>query len=278
MFEKEKIEEILNGLITRRVAVEKQLSQYPEGELKVRRQTKNGKEYTTFYLEMPKEPGKVRRERKTISRDTERLRIMARKQYLQTLLEQLDGNIAALQETIGILENTSTGAILSALDPVIQKEIVFQKQTEYRMPEDSEEAREHLEWIKAPYVKNPKNPEHLKHRTSTGELVRSKSEVLIYEKLKEYKMASRYDSALQAGNKVIYPDFTIRRTDGKIFYWEHAGRCDLQNYRKEILWKMKEYEKIGIGQWDNLILTFDVGDGMIDLREIESIIQMKLII
>ena len=89
-------------------------------------------------------------------------------------------------------------------------------------------------------------------------------------------MASRYDSALQAGNKVIYPDFTIRRTDGKIFYWEHAGRCDLQNYRKEILWKMKEYEKIGIGQWDNLILTFDVGDGMIDLREIESMIQIKL--
>ena len=41
---------------------------------------------------------------------------------------------------------------------------------------------------------------------------------------------------------------------------------------------MKEYEKIGIGQWDNLILTFDVEDGRIDLREIESIIQMKLIV
>ena len=53
MFEREGIEEILNGLITKRAAVEKQLLNYPEGDLKVRRQWKKEKEYMTFYLEMP---------------------------------------------------------------------------------------------------------------------------------------------------------------------------------------------------------------------------------
>lgn len=278
MFEKDRTEEILNGLITKRDAVENQLLKYPDGELKVRRQWKKGKEYTTFYLEMPQKPGNIRKERKNISRDATRLRDMARKKYLQTVLERLDENIIALKETIANLEDTSTEAILASLDPAIREEVVFQKQKEYRLPDDNALAEALLEWVKAPYIKNPKYPQYLKHHTSTGELVRTKSEALIYEKLKEFKLAYRYESQLMAGDTAIYPDFTIRRTDGKIFYWEHAGRCDLQEYREEFLWKVRMYEGIGIGQWDNLIFTFDVGDGEIDIREIENIIKTKLVI
>ena len=51
MFEREGIEEILNGLITKRAAVEKQLLNYPEGDLKVRRQWKKEKEYIKSFLE-----------------------------------------------------------------------------------------------------------------------------------------------------------------------------------------------------------------------------------
>ena len=278
MFEREGIEEILNGLITKRAAVEKQLLNYPEGTLKVRRQWKKEKEYTTFYLEMPQKPGDVRRERKNISKDADRLRVMARKEYLQTALERLEGNIIALQEILGNFEDTSTEGILSGLDPAIQKEIVFQKQKEYLLPDDPAEAKALLEWIREPYPKNPNYSQYLKHRTSTGELVRTKSEALIYEKLKEYKLAYRYENQLMAGNTAIYPDFTIRRTDGKIFYWEHAGRCDLQSYRDDLIWKIRAYESIGIGQWDNLIISFDVEDGRIDMREVESQIKNKLII
>lgn len=278
MFEREGIEEILNGLITKRAAVEKQLLNYPEGDLKVRRQWKKEKKYMTFYLEMPQKPGDVRRERKNISKDADRLRVMARKEYLQTALERLEGNIIALQEMLDNLEDTSTEGILSGLDPAIQKEIVFQKQKEYLLPDDPAEAKALLEWIREPYPKNPNYSQYLKHRTSTGELVRTKSEALIYEKLKEYKLAYRYENQLMAGNTAIYPDFTIRRTDGKIFYWEHAGRCDLQSYRDDLIWKIKTYESLGIGQWDNLIISFDVEDGRIDMREVESQIKNKLII
>lgn len=278
MFEKEQMEKIFNGLTRKKGAVEKQLSQYPEGQLKTRRQFFKGKEYTSFYVELPQRSGEIRRQRKNVTKDRELVRVMARKAYLSNSLERLDGNIIALKETIANLEDTSTEAILASLDPAIRKEVVFQKQKEYRLPDDNALAEALLEWVKAPYIKNPKYPQYLKHHTSTGELVRTKSEALIYEKLKEFKLAYRYESQLMAGDTAIYPDFTIRRTDGKIFYWEHAGRCDLQEYREEFLWKVRMYEGIGIGQWDNLIFTFDVGDGEIDIREIENIIKTKLVI
>ncbi len=278
MFEKEQLEVFSNGLTRKRDDVGKQLSQYPEGQLKVQRKWYKGKEYTYFFIELPKRPGDKRKPRVNITRDKEMVRIMSRKEYLQSAMERLDGDIAALQEAMISMEGTSTEEILSSLDPAVQKEIVFQKQQEYRLPEDPEAARAMMEWVKAPYIKNSNHPEHLKHRTSTGEFTRSKSEVLIYEKLKEFMMAFRYDGQLRIGEEAIYPDFTIYRTDGKIFYWEHAGRCDLQQYRDEFMWKLKLYESVGIGQWDNLIVSFDVGDGMIDMREIEAKIRNKLMV
>lgn len=278
MFERDQMEKILYELTRKRCAVEKQLSQYPAGELRVKRQRKKDRNYTYLYIEFPKQPGEVRCQRKNITKDKEMVCIMARKEYLRASMERLNWDIAVLQEAINNLEDTSTEKILSSLDPAIQKEIVFQKQKEYLLPDDPEAARKLMEWINAPYTKNPKNPEHLKHRTSTGEFTRSKSEVLIYEKLKEYKLAYRYDGQLLIGDEAIYPDFTIMRADGKIFYWEHAGRCDLQQYRDEIMWKLRLFESVGIGQWDNLILTFDVEDGKIDMREIERLIQNKLLV
>ena len=278
MLEKEQMEQIYNELTRNGLAVEKQLLQYPEGQLKVRRQRNKGKEYTFFYVELPQKPGDVRRQRKNVTKDKETVRVMARKEYLRTALERINGNIDILHEVISCIEDTSTDGILSGLDPAIQKEIIFQKQKEYLLPDDPAEAEVLLKWVKAPYPKNPNYAHFLKHRTSTGELVRTKSEALIYEKLKEYKLAYRYENQLMAGDTAIYPDFTIRRTDGKIFYWEHAGRCDLQSYRDDLIWKIKTYESIGIGQWDNLIISFDVEDGRIDMREVESQIRNKLII
>lgn len=278
MLEKEEMEHFFNELTRKSLVVEKQLSQYPEGQLKVRRQRYKGKEYTFFYVELPQMPGEVRRQRKNITKDEELVRIMARKEYLRTALERMNGNIDILHEAISCIEDTSTEGILSGLDPAIQKEIVFQKQKEFLLPDDPAAVEALLEWVKAPYPKNPNYPQFLKHRTSTGELVRTKSEALVYEKLKEYKLAYRYENQLMAGDIAIYPDFTIRRTDGKIFYWEHAGRCDLQRYRDDLIWKIRAYESIGIGQWDNLIISFDVEDGRIDMREVESQIRNKLII
>ena len=278
MNEKYQIQEILNGLTNSRSAVEKQLSKYPEGELRVRKQVKNGKIYTTLFLEHKQEKGEIRKSRSSITSNNELVQIMARKKYLQEKKNILDSNIEALQTAYELIENSEAEDILMHLDPEIRSQIEFNTQTVYRLPDDPKAANVLLKWVQEPSLKNPNYPEYLKHRTSTGELVRSKSEMLVYEKLKEYGIAFKYELPKQIGDTVFYPDFTIMRTDGKLFYWEHAGRCDLQSYRDEILWKTRMFESVGIGQWDNLIITYDTGDGQIDLREIEFIIKNKLII
>ena len=77
MLEKEQMEQIYNELTRNGLAVEKQLLQYPEGQLKVRRQRYKGKEYTFFYIELPQKPGDVRRQRKNVTKKNETVRMMA---------------------------------------------------------------------------------------------------------------------------------------------------------------------------------------------------------
>ncbi|MCR5010409.1 MAG: hypothetical protein K6A91_05690 [Clostridia bacterium] len=133
-------------------------------------------------------------------------------------------------------------------------------------------------WERGPYEKLNYRPEELRHTTSRGLRVRSKSELLIAEALYRYDLPFRYEQVYRTGNISISADFTIRRADGKVFIWEHEG---LINKRSYIEWQRKKaelYASVGFYLWDNLIVTYDTGDGSIDLRIVESEIRSKLMI
>lgn len=59
------------------------------------------------------------------------------------------------------------------------------------------------------------------HYTNRGELVRSKSEMIIANLLAQNEIPYEYEKALWLGNKRIHPDFTIE-LDFETYYWE---RC-----------------------------------------------------
>lgn len=83
------------------------------------------------------------------------------------------------------------------------------------------------QWLHMPFQSNPFHPENLIHKTASGKMVRSKSEVLIDLVLTTNHIPFHYESALVLGNSTIYPDFTILHPKtGKIFYWEHFGFMD----------------------------------------------------
>ena len=83
-------------------------------------------------------------------------------------------------------------------------------------------SQELSEWMNTPYIRNSKYPEHLIHKTCVGYKVRSKSESMICTYLSINKIPFRYECALTLGNKVYYPDFTIRHPKtAEIYYWEH---------------------------------------------------------
>ena len=84
--------------------------------------------------------------------------------------------------------------------------------------------------------------EGLIHRTERGDLVRSKSELVIADKLYARGLDYAYEQplALPSG-RTRYPDFTIAdHARGVNFYWEHLGMIDDQGYR--VRWEGKRAE------------------------------------
>ncbi len=81
------------------------------------------------------------------------------------------------------------------------------------------------------------------HEALSGDMLRSKSEVIIANLLHERGVPFRYEKPLFAGDGTLrLPDFTITWA-GKTYYWEHLGRLDLTDYAEA--WKQKRawYER-----------------------------------
>lgn len=108
------------------------------------------------------------------------------------------------------------------------------------------------------------------HRTLRGELVRSKSEVIIANMLHQHGIDYDYEKELWIENTRKIPDFTMDDPEsGELIYWEHCGMMNNAGYRKH--WEVKKsfYEDNGIIEGENLIVTYDQ-DGSIDSQEIEK--------
>ena len=132
------------------------------------------------------------------------------------------------------------------------------------------------EWGKAPYKRADFMEDGRTQITSRGLKVRSKSEAAICEILYANDIEFRYEEVIYLNGRRFVPDFIIRRkSDGKIFYWEHCGMMDDPAYRRKNREKLDWYEMNDIVPWDNLIVTYDK-DGTIDLSFIEAIVKAVL--
>jgi len=116
------------------------------------------------------------------------------------------------------------------------------------------------------------------HRTLKGDLVRSKSEVIIANMLYEARIDYEYEKELDLGDDGIrIPDFTIEDAEsGTCFYWEHCGMLGDAGYSKHWEEKKALYEKHDIIEDDNLIVSKDSLIGGIDSAEIKRLIAKYL--
>ena len=128
--------------------------------------------------------------------------------------------------------------------------------------------------------------ESLIHRTERGELVRSKSELVIADKLHARGIDYAYEKRLVLPNgKERYPDFTIADpASGITFYWEHLGMLADPGYRARWERKRNEYINAGILPHEDggdpagiLIETCDNSDGGLDSEHIAKIIEKLLV-
>lgn len=124
---------------------------------------------------------------------------------------------------------------------------------------------------------------NLIQEASDGKMLRSKSELLIYELLLKRDLQPLYERKLEIKGVEKLPDFTIEDDDtGEVFYWEHLGMLHDAEYKKRWEEKYKWYLSNDIteegGSNGRLIITVDkpsiIEDGStrgaISAKEIEA--------
>lgn len=88
---------------------------------------------------------------------------------------------------------------------------------------------------------------NLVYRTERGELVRSKSEWIIADKLHRAGIDYQYEQPLSLSGIERFPDFTIADDDsGNTFYWEHNGMLSNEEYCQRWERKLAAYREEGI--------------------------------
>ena len=96
---------------------------------------------------------------------------------------------------------------------------------------------------------------NLIHQASDGRMLRSKSELLIYQRLIDKNLNPLYEKKLTIKEVEKLPDFTIENEDtGEVFYWEHCGMLYDEDYKER--WEEKRKWYI-----ENQILPFEDGGG-----------------
>jgi hypothetical protein len=123
--------------------------------------------------------------------------------------------------------------------------------------------------------------ERLIHKTLRGEMVRSKSELVIADRLHSNGVDYLYEHPLTLSGRTRFPDFTYEDDEsGRKFYWEHCGLLVDPIYRTRWEAKLKWYRENGILPWQDgggatgtLIVTKDSEKQGISSPEIENLIR-----
>lgn len=123
-------------------------------------------------------------------------------------------------------------------------------------------------------------PENLKFETDKGEMVRSKSEVIIANLLNQnrkhilYKYERPLEVMVVGKAYTIYPDFTIINLHtGKIYYWEHAGRMDDPKYADDFVRKMHTYINNGLYPGEDVIISYETMNYPLNIHNINLLIK-----
>ena len=123
----------------------------------------------------------------------------------------------------------------------------------------------------------PENyPQYKRHHTSDGVMVKSISEVTMYEMFKGSGLTQIYELPVvpEDHGPPMYPDFTIlspvdMKTEISV---EFVGRLDLREYRDDFARRVGRYIANGYKPGINLFFVFGDKDGNIDSMQITKVI------
>ncbi len=133
--------------------------------------------------------------------------------------------------------------------------------------------KSNMDWGSQPYKRSTQYPEQLTQKTLKGDLVRSKSEVIISNTYLIKGAQYRYEEIMQVGNKIFAPDFRVLVPRlNKIKIHEYFGRMDDSEYRLKAMRKIEHYIVNGYRPYEDILFTFDDLSGNIDAQALDLLI------
>lgn len=190
---------------------------------------------------------------------------LAKRKYLTLLLKDLIHEKKSIQSYLQHHSKYTGNAELMLNNPPYM---------ELLAPQFCHHSQKLLEWQNAPYERNTNYSEQLIHKSYSGNILRSKSEVIIDMSLYMNKIPFRYECALQLKDTIIFPDFTILHPHTmETYYWEHFGMMDNPLYAQNAYSKLQLYNSCDIIPSINLITTFETKNHPLCSDLVEKIVK-----
>ena len=195
---------------------------------------------------------------------------LAQKEYNQLVLEAAQKERSVLMKMLELWPECLPEQVYSEMIPSKKMFITPAYLTNEEFAE---------QWAKMPYTGKPIREDAPKLFTNKGELVRSKSEILVGNALDNRGIPYRYECPLKMEDGAVwYPDFTALNVRlRKVYYWEHFGMMDDEEYCQQAIGKIARYQANGIFPGDSLIITFETGRQPLDPRLVEALIDQYLV-
>ena len=208
---------------------------------------------------------------------TAEIRLLEEKNYLLKLIRTINEEKANLERVRTILGKTDAweNVFFSIRDDkrhLIEPVQVVERKTG---------KKEMDAWNAVP---KRKNNFETPNRTMNGEYVKSKSELIIADRLKAAGVPYHYEAKnafadVGFGEIMLWhPDFRVLNVrTGKQYIWEHFGRMDDPQYFGVSQFKLNLYAQNGYFIGDNLIVTMESSQAPLNTEYVESLIKRFLL-
>lgn len=235
--------------------IENKIEHLPEGRAKIKH---INKKYYYYHA------GISQRERYLSAADTALISDLVQKDYLKRVLKQIKCELSAIEKMQKLYPETIAEDVFDSLSDA---------RKQYARPINVCDDAYAERWMAVPYKRKPFKKDAPEFYTLKGERVRSKSEVIIADRLRAQGIPYRYEYPLKVGNRIIHPDFTIlRMSDRKILYHEHCGKMNDPQYTDDLIIRAKDYNRTGIILGDKLFFTFESETTPLDMKMLDNII------
>lgn len=206
--------------------------------------------------------------------EKDKLRLLAKDRYYKKLLPILNAKIEAGRQAVEFFSDSELEDVYSQMHE--GKQVLFTPdfipiEQRVKMFENEDYAAKTLdEEVTGEYF------------TANGERVRSKSEIIIADHLRRYSVVYKYEKPLELtvhGRRVtFYPDFTVMNLrTGRIYYLEHFGMMDNEDYYNAVLRKLDAFEMNQLLIGRDVLLLHESSSAPLNTRVLDCYIQEYLV-